>query len=260
MKIRGQHLVCILMLLFFAAASQAYDVVLKNGKVVKGTVVSEDASLVVLQDADGLRINIKKTNIDVEKTQATNPPAKTVVSSQNEKSEQAAPVKAQEKPAPRKPAKKLSEEDLEKLREKYDLGEGTFNENAYEEPTEGAETTPADPELVNDDFSLESEKEWQALSEKSRERVKVAEDRYYRLAKECEELKQITVQTHVLVDQEGNELQMTETREKVCEMADSAQSQLEQERADLNDLMNEAKDKAVPPGWLRDQEGNDPNE
>ena len=43
-------------------------------------------------------------------------------------------------------------------------------------------------------------------------------------------------------------------------MADSAQSQLEQERADLNDLMNEAKDKAVPPGWLRDQEGNDPNE
>ena len=82
MKIRGKHLVCILMLLFFAAASQAYDVVLKNGKVVKGTVVSEDASLVVLQDADGLRINIKKTNIDVEKTQATNPPAKTVVSSQ----------------------------------------------------------------------------------------------------------------------------------------------------------------------------------
>ena len=260
MKIRGQHLVCILILLCFAAASQAYDVVLKNGKVVKGTLVSEDDSLVVLQDADGLRINIKQSNIDVEKTQATNPPAKTVISSQTEKSEQAAPAKAKEKQVQRKPAKKLTEADLEKLREKYDLGEGTFNEEGYEEPTEQSETTPADPELVNDDFSLESEKEWQALSEKSRERVKTAEDRYYRLSKECEELKQITVQTHILVDQEGNELQMTETREKVCEMADSAQAQLEQERAKLDDLMNEAKEKAVPPGWLRDQEAKDPNE
>jgi hypothetical protein len=241
------------MLLYFAAASYAYEVVLKNGKVVKGTLVSEDDSLIVVEDADGLKINIKKANVDTEKTQIANPPAKPTVVPEPAKPKEASAEKAKPKPTLHKPAKKLTEEDLEKLREKYDLGEGTFGEGSAEETQ--SETENSEP--VSDDFSAESESEWQAQSQMHRDRVKTAEERHARLSQQCEELKQITVQTHTLVDQEGNELQMTETRQKVCEMADSARAQLEQERASMNDFMNEAKQKAVPPGWLRDQAGND---
>jgi hypothetical protein len=254
MKIRGNYFLCLLVLLFFAASIQAHEVVLRNGKVVKGTVVSEDDSMIVIQDADGLRINIKKANVDAEKTKAANPPAaKPVDPVEPAKPVSAAPKAKQEV---RKPAKKLTEEDLKKLREKYDLGEGTFKEGAAEE-SESSENTE---EAQTDDFSATSESEWQAESARHRERVKAAEERYTRLAQECEELKKITVQTHTLVDEQGNELQMTETREKVCEMADSARATLEEERASQNEFMNEAREKAIPPGWLRDQEGNDPNE
>jgi hypothetical protein len=80
------------------------------------------------------------------------------------------------------------------------------------------------------------------------------------LNEECENLKKISVQTHVLVDEQGNELPMQETSKQVCDLADSAREKLDTVRADYSEFTTEAKQNAVPPGWLRDAEGNDPPE
>ncbi|HSE40982.1 MAG TPA: hypothetical protein VLH08_09485 [Acidobacteriota bacterium] len=258
MSTRGKGFLCFLLLLFIAATTQAYEVILKNGKTVKGTLVSEDDSKIVIRDSDGVQINIKKINVDNEKTKTANPtPAPAAAVEQLKPTEPASPVKKSEtKQAPKKAATKLTEEDLKKLREKYDLGEGTFKEGTAEE----SEVTKENSESETDDFSVESEAQWHALAQKHRDQVKAAEERYVQLAQQCDDLKKITVQTHVLVDEQGNELQMNETTQQMCEMADSARVQLEQQRSDLEEFMNEAKEKAVPPGWLRDEEGKDPSE
>src|SRR5262245_25175160 len=109
-------------LLAFISTTYAYDVVLKNGKSIHGTKVSEDQNQIVVQDASGVRINIKKSNVDTAKTEAANQQSTTAPTpaSAITPSKPAATKKAE----PKKPARKITKEDLEKLRDKYDLGEG----------------------------------------------------------------------------------------------------------------------------------------
>ncbi len=244
--------------LLLVTSVQGYDVILKNGKSIHGTKVSEDENMIVVQDASGVRINIKKSNVDADKTETANQQTKTATVEAPEPpasaTEQKPPVDP--KPVTKKPARKISEEDLEKLREKYDLGEGTFREKS-----EGSEELEAENEEQGAESSSEkSEAQWHQESEMHRQRVKQAEERYNRLSEQCEQLKKIAVQTHVLVDPQGNELPMQETSQKVCELADSARAKLDEERARYSEFTSEAKQNAVPPGWLRDKEGNDPDE
>ena len=49
---------CVLTLLFLVTSVYGYDVVLKNGKVVKGDLVSQDDTMVVLKDASGVKDGI----------------------------------------------------------------------------------------------------------------------------------------------------------------------------------------------------------
>ena len=91
-----------------------------------------------------------------------------------------------------------------------------------------------------------------------REKLEQAQEHYNRLNEECSKLKQISVQTHVLVDEQGNELPMQDTTKEVCDLAESAQEKLNEERSSYSEFTTEAKQQAVPPGWLRDAEGNDP--
>src|SRR5262245_50346391 len=96
-------------LLAFVSTTYAYDVVLKNGKSFHGTKVSEDENQIVVQDASGVRINIKKSNVDTAKTEAANQHA--TVAQTPPPAPKNAPEK--EKPAqtaaPKKPARKISE-------------------------------------------------------------------------------------------------------------------------------------------------------
>jgi hypothetical protein len=224
--------------------------------------------MIVIRDADGVRLNIKKANVDNEKTKTANPPsAEAAPIEQSKPAESAASVKKNETKQPSKrPAKKLTKEDLEKLRDKYDLGEGTFSEEAlaYTEPSEDKSADPTretnNAEGETDNLSVESEAEWRSQAQQHREALKAAEQRSQQLDQQCETLKQISVQTHDLVDEQGNQLPINETVQQMCEMADSAKAQLEQEQTDLDEFMNEAKEKGVPPGWLRDEQGNEPNE
>jgi len=102
-------------ILVLAASSESYTVVLKNGKTMNGTLVSENDSLIVFKDAHGLQFSIKKLNVDLDKTkQANEPPAPPV-----------APVAATPSAASKKDAKVYGQNDLEALRTKYgDLSPG----------------------------------------------------------------------------------------------------------------------------------------
>jgi len=235
-------------LLAFISTAYAYDVVLKNGKSIHGTKVSEDENQIVVQDANGVRINVKKSTVDTVKTEAANQqstPAPTTTTAPSK------PTTIQ-KAAPKKPAHKLTEEELKKLREKYDLGEGTFGKGSNEDSKKTDES-------AEDNSSTEkTEAEWRQEAEMHRQKLEQAQEQYNRLNEECAKLKQITVQTHVLVDEQGNEMPMQDTSKQVCDLADSAREKLDDVRSSYSDFTTEAKQQAVPPGWLRDAEGNDP--
>ena len=103
-------------------AASADEIVLKNGKVVEGTIWKEIGETVILKGEDGILLNIKKEEIDQEKTAERK-------KSGSKKSDTA--TRPQKELKNDKPPKKISKEYLESLREKYDLGQGSYGE-AYE--------------------------------------------------------------------------------------------------------------------------------
>src|SRR5262245_668830 len=101
--------------LILAASAECSTIILKNGKTMTGTVVSETDSIDVFQDDHGLQLSVKKSLIDVDKTkQANEPPAPPVV------------AVAAQTPAPeKKDVKVYGQNDVEPLRDKYgDLSPG----------------------------------------------------------------------------------------------------------------------------------------
>jgi thioredoxin 1 len=115
-----KFLVFALVTLSYILAASAEQIVLKNGKVVEGTMWKEIGGTVILKGPDGILLNIKKEDIDQTKTDERK---KTGMKEQPENSTK------QSKSA--RPPKKVSKEYLESLREKYDLGQGSYGE-AYE--------------------------------------------------------------------------------------------------------------------------------
>ena len=115
-----KFLTFVLVALGFLIAS-ADEIVLKNGKVVGGTIWKEIGNTVILKGQNGILINIKKEEIDQEKT----------TERRKSGSKQSAHAPKPETEPKNKPPKKISKEYLESLREKYDLGQGSYGE-AYE--------------------------------------------------------------------------------------------------------------------------------
>lgn len=90
--------------------SWAYTVILKNGKVIKGTLISEDDVGLVFKDEKGFQFSLKKSALDLDKMKESNaapPPAAPVP----EKPAEVAPEK--------KAAKMYTAADLEHLRDRY---------------------------------------------------------------------------------------------------------------------------------------------
>lgn len=235
-----------------SSISFSYTVVLKNGKTVEGTLVEETSDLIVLKDNSGIRINFKKANLDLEKTKAANDKAESTPAPA--KSAQTKPAASESKPdsiksdSPKKPARVVTEADLEKLRKKYDLGEGLKGENSIE----ASDSERDFPDVTSE----QSENEWKSESRKTENQIHQAENSYNQLKKQCDELKSITVQTHILVDQSGQELDMAETAQQVCEDAERAREDLDQARSDRQALEDKAKQEGAPPGWIRTDDEN----
>lgn len=57
-----------------AFSEEPYTVILKNGKVMKGHLLSENAELIVFKDNQGLQYSLKKSVLDLEKMKDANIP------------------------------------------------------------------------------------------------------------------------------------------------------------------------------------------
>ena len=96
-------------LTLFPLIAFADSIVLKNGKTLDGTVVSELKDTIIFKDSHGTLVNLKKD--EIEKIDRSN-----------------VPVKSANDSGKSKPPKVVTKEYLESLRGKYDLGEGSFGE------------------------------------------------------------------------------------------------------------------------------------
>lgn len=94
----------VLCLLLVAGACPAYDVVLKTGKVIRGTLVKEDEKGYVIKNDSGIEFTINKNNVNALKTAAANTASKT-----DDKSS-------------KKAARVYTQEDIERVRAKINLG------------------------------------------------------------------------------------------------------------------------------------------
>jgi len=233
-------------LLFYAAGiSSAYDLVLKNGKTIHGTLVSQDDQTIVLLDNSGVKMNFKKANVDLDKTTAANQvqQVSTPVAPKT-----APPVQT---PAAKKPARKITEEDLKKLHDKYDLGAGMTKEGG----DQAADVTNDEPATEKN----RSDADWKSDSQQLQSELKAAQGQYdyYRL--KCEEAQHATIQTHQALDANGNPMDLKAYIDQVCGEKEKAQGVLDGVKDEYRDFLKEASEHGVPPGDLRDANGSDPD-
>ena len=103
---------------------------------MEGTLVEETNDLIILKDNSGIQINFKKANLDLEKTTAANDKAEsTPAAPESAKAKLTASESKSDSiksDPPNKPVRVVTEADLEKLRKKYDLGEGLKGENSID--------------------------------------------------------------------------------------------------------------------------------
>lgn len=113
LKYFGWTLVLLLLVSSFPAA--AYTVVLKNGKVLKGTLISETDDKIVFKDDQGLQFSLKKTVLNADKTKEANAAAPAAAPEAAPAQQAAAPAKAPST----KPPRVYTAADIEALRQKF---------------------------------------------------------------------------------------------------------------------------------------------
>lgn len=67
-------IVLVLLLTSLLFSEEAYMVILKNGKSMKGHLVSENSDSIIFKDAQGLQYSLKKSVLDLEKMKQANTP------------------------------------------------------------------------------------------------------------------------------------------------------------------------------------------
>ncbi len=85
--------------LFTVSIAFSYDVVLKSGKIVKGSLFSENDDVIVLQDASGIKLTFKKTLVNLERTTEVNKPPEAALPADTPKKKESPAVPAAKKPA-----------------------------------------------------------------------------------------------------------------------------------------------------------------
>lgn len=223
-------------LLFLVSPGFAYDLVLKSGKVIQGTVVSETEDSILLKDKDGVVLNFKKAIVDLDKTADAN---KAVQQKPSVEEKKTTTEKSAEKP--KKPARVYNASDLERLRDKYPL-----------EPGAGVQFEEGKP--VNTDKKGRSGEEWQQLTESLLAQVKSAEQEYERLSAGCRRFEGATIQTHTARNSEGKEVDLVEAKERTCEAAEDAKTALESARQEYADAVERARQENVLPGYIATEE------
>ena len=225
-------------LLLIATFGFAYDLILKSGKVIQGTIVSENEETIFIKDKDGIALNFKKTMVDLEKTAEANKPVQQKPAVEEQKKPTAA-EKGTEKS--KKPARVYNASDLNRLREEYPL-----------EPGAGVQFEEGKP--VGKDKKGLSGEEWQELTQSLLAQVKAAEEDYQRLSAKCSQFQGAAIQTHIAVSPEGKEVNLVEAKERTCQAAEDAKAALESARQEYANAVERAKQENVLPGYIATEE------
>ena len=75
LRIRMRAILYVVLFVLFTAvvySAEPYTVILKNGKMMKGQLLSENDELIVFKDEQGLQYSLKKSLLDLEKMKETN--------------------------------------------------------------------------------------------------------------------------------------------------------------------------------------------
>jgi hypothetical protein len=131
---RFLFLILTIFIFSIAVDAHAYTVVLKNGKVMTGTLLSETTDSIIFKDDAGIQFSLKKAALDMDKMTAANaqqapPPAAAPAPAMQQQSVEA--------PKAPKKGRTYTKEDIDKLKERYgELTVGTPIENV-EDYSEG---------------------------------------------------------------------------------------------------------------------------
>lgn len=125
--------ILIFVLLVPTLAFAQYKVVLKNGKVIEGKYIHEDAANIFIE-SNGIQMNFKKETLDLDKMKELNPQVSAPAKSP-------APKTASQPSTPKTPVKKparvYTTEDLKQMKEIWDEGKT----DSQETPTSGPAVT-----------------------------------------------------------------------------------------------------------------------
>jgi hypothetical protein len=107
------------MLCVAVATCSAYTVVMKNGKTMTGTLISETDQVMVFKDDSGIQYSLKKSTLDLEKMVQANMPREEPAHAESpQMTTPTAPV-ATKPEASKKKARVYTKDDVEALRSKY---------------------------------------------------------------------------------------------------------------------------------------------
>ena len=220
-------------LLFLANLTFAYQVILKNGKTVEGTFVTEDSEKISIKDKDGVLLNFKKSLIDSEKTAEANKPveqAPKVEKIEPPNSTQTAPAK------PKRPARVYTANDLYRLRNSLPLDNS------------GADIQQPSPD-AGPSKGMTGE-QWQQLTQSLLDQVHAAEQYSQEASAKCKELQGATIQTHIVVNEQNQTVNMAEATQQACQAAEDAKGQIESAKQAYQDAVEQAKQQNVLPGYI----------
>ncbi len=219
-----------------AMSATTYEIVLKNGKIVRGEAVTEDEEKIVLKDSGGISLTFKKTAIDQKKTALANKPVEqpapqvTAVEPAEKDKNSADPKKAG------KPARVYTDRDVNRLRGEYPM----------DETWKDMDLSAAKSEKK----AGRSGEEWQQITGDLLAQWKAAEDSQRRLSAKCNEFKGAAIQTHTAIDEKGQEVNLGEAKERVCQAADDAQQAVDQAQQQYESAVAQAREENVLRGYI----------
>jgi hypothetical protein len=220
--------------LFLANFTFAFQVILKNGKTVEGTFVTEDSEKISIKDKDGVPLNFKKSLIDLEKTAEANKPV-----AETPKAEKVEPQKdstAAPPAKPKKPARVYTANDLYRLRGSIPLDNS------------GADIQQPSPD-AGPSKGMTGE-QWQQLTQSLLDQVHAAEQYSQEASAKCKELQGATIQTHIVVNDQNQTVNMADATKQACQAAEDAKGQIDSAKQAYQDAVEQAKQQNVLPGYI----------
>jgi hypothetical protein len=225
------------LVLFTASYCFADEVVLKNGKILTGEVISEDQEVIILKDSSGIRLHIKKSNVDSLKTQKRDEKENGITSRADEQHSLESESKIPDKP--KKKTRVYKKEDLEKMPELTILG-------SEDSPDEDALRNEYEDRAMQE---KEAEAEWNKEALRIDNRIREARDIYENSKRVCDKVipgvEDLREGVYILSAE-----QYEERRRYACVEAEAAAKELKNAEAEYEELLEEARKKGIPPGWV----------